>query len=102
METILEWLLVATAIPTTLFVLSYAARSRWWVTHYGRALLMQSAAVALLVDMTAVLHFYALHLTLNELFAVQAAAFGFAAISTTYLLIVLLIAQGQHHGKETP
>lgn len=100
MVTVLEWLLVATAVPATLFPLLYATRSPWWVSHTGRSLLSQSVAVALLVDMTAAFHFLALDLTLNQMFVAEAFAFGFAALSTTYLLIVLLITQAKRERSE--
>jgi hypothetical protein len=45
-------LVAATAPPATLFALIYGFTSPWWRTAIGRALLVSSTALALLVDIS--------------------------------------------------
>lgn len=45
-------LIIATAIPATLFALVYGFTVPWWETLIGKAMLISSTALALLVDIT--------------------------------------------------
>lgn len=44
------WLVTGMAIPATLFTLGYMFTSPWWTTGIGRAMLISTTALAMLVD----------------------------------------------------
>lgn len=50
----LEFLVYGTAIPATTFAVTYGLTTPWWTTMIGRALLVSSSALALLVDLSLV------------------------------------------------
>lgn len=50
-ERVVEWLVYGTAPPATLFALIYGLTTPWWRSLIGRALLVSSTALALLVDL---------------------------------------------------
>lgn len=47
-----EWLVWATAPPATLFTFIYGLTTPWWRSMIGRALLVSSSALALLIDLS--------------------------------------------------
>lgn len=51
-EVIAVVLIIATAIPATLFALIYGFTVPWWETLIGKAMLISSTALALLVDIS--------------------------------------------------
>lgn len=50
--TVSVWLITGTAIAATLFALGYMLTSPWWTTGIGRAMLISTTALALLVDVS--------------------------------------------------
>lgn len=55
-DTVARWMVYATAVPATLFIVLYAFTVPWWSTMIGRALLVSSTALALLIDLSALYH----------------------------------------------
>lgn len=51
-DTIALMLVIGTAPPATLFALVYGFTTPWWRTMIGRALLISSTGLALLVDIS--------------------------------------------------
>jgi len=51
-ETTSVVLVIGMAIPATLFALGYMLTSPWWTTAIGRAMLISTTALALLVDVS--------------------------------------------------
>lgn len=58
-ETLFEvskWLVVATAIPQSVFVILYGTRSPWWRDTLGRALFVKSTGLAFSLDLVALFY----------------------------------------------
>lgn len=97
---ILIVLWITTAVTVTIFPVAYLF-SGWNSTPEGRAVMMRSTAVMLLVDETVFFYFFPLP---NDTwrFWVQAATLVFTIIAATYLAWVLLRTQIQQIRMKPP
>lgn len=89
-ESLIEAMLIACAVPVNLYPLFYAFRP-WWITPQGRALMTKAVGNMILIDM--ILGF--------QLFGdypgrtyVRLIGFGFFVVGTWWLLISLLTSPG--------
>lgn len=90
MEAILVGLWIIAALVVTVFPLAYAC-SRWFQTPEGRAIMLRSVAMMLLVDETVILYFWSPGVT--GLFWIQALTLVFTIVAAAYLAFVVIRAQ---------
>lgn len=101
-ETVRQWtrvVLTIVAILVTAFPLLYAVFSPWYKSHLGRAVLLQSLAVAFAVDFSAVFQYWAFTSNLYTLVVIRLLIFVFVGLAVSYLTIVLIFTNFIKHGK---
>lgn len=93
-ETIRQWtrvILTISAFPVTAFPLLYLVFSPWYKSQLGRAVLLQSLAVAFAVDFSTVFQFWAFTSNLHILLLIRMFMFVFIGIASVYLTIMFVI-----------
>jgi hypothetical protein len=93
-ESLLHWtriMLLATAICVTLFPLLYGLIAPWYNSHLGRAVLLQSVSVALIIDITAYAQFWPFTADFKKLLIINVVCFSFISLASLYLTTTLLV-----------
>lgn len=93
-ETIRQWtrvILTISAIFVTAFPLLYAVFSPWYKSQLGRAVMLQSLAVAFAVDFSAVYQFWAFTASLRVLLTVRLFMFVFIGVAAIYLTVMFAV-----------
>lgn len=93
-ETIRQWtrvILTISAFPVTAFPLLYLVFSPWYKSQLGRAVMLQSLAVAFAIDFSTVFQFWAFTSNLRVLLLVRMFMFIFIGTASIYLTIMFII-----------
>lgn len=89
-----------TGICVTLFPLLYGLIAPWYRSHLGRAVLLQSVSVALVVDISAYAQFWTLSEDIQELFLINVVFLGFVCLTSLYLTATLLFINIRKYTRE--
>lgn len=82
--------LAITAICVTLFPLLYGLLSPWYKSHLGRAVLLQSVAIALAIDISAYGQFWAITEDIRTILIINVVFLSFISLTSLYLLGALI------------
>jgi hypothetical protein len=102
-ESLLRWvqiMMAITAVCVTLFPVLYGVIAPWYRSHLGRAVLLQSVSVALVVDISAYAQFWTLTEDIRGLFLINVVFLGFVSLTSLYLTATLLFINIRKYTRE--
>lgn len=82
--------LAIAAVCVTTFPVLYGVLSPWYKSHLGRAVLVQSVAVALAIDISAYGQFWAITNDLHKILVINVVFLAFIAVASLYLTAMLV------------
>lgn len=74
----------------TVFPLLYGLLSPWYKSHLGRAVLLQSLSIALVIDITAYAQFWNITTDLHKIMVINVVFLGLVALTSLYLTATLV------------
>lgn len=81
--------LAIAAVCVTAFPVLYGMFSPWYKSHLGRAVLVQSVAVALAIDISAYGQFWAIT-DLHKILVINVVFLGFISVASLYLTTMMV------------
>ena len=102
-ESLQHWvriMMAITACCVTLFPLLYGLIAPWYRSHLGRAVLLQSVSVALVVDISAYAQYWTLSEDIQNLFLINVVFLGFVCLTSLYLTATLIFINIRKYTRE--
>lgn len=110
-ETIRQWtriVLTLAAIPVTVFPLLYLVFTPWYKSQLGRAMMLQSLAIAFAIDFSVTYQYWAFTSNLHALLVVRLCMFLFIGAGSIYLTTMLVYyifnpqEESNHNVEQSP
>lgn len=92
--------LVIAGFCVTTFPLLYGLYSPWYRSPLGRAVLLQSVAVALAIDLSIIGQFWTITTDPTFILVINVSVLSFVALASVYLTIQLIIYNWFHRENE--
>jgi hypothetical protein len=92
-ETIRQWTRIAltiAAIPVTAFPLLYLVFAPWYKSQLGRAMMLQSMAIAFAIDFSLIYQYWVFTSSLHVLLTIRLFMFVFIGLAALYLTTMLV------------